>query len=298
MSNLIDSHKWRRLGWPRIVLYILCAILVLHLLQSFASSSSPSKPSNVLPETEQQRSSVDFPWYNEQHPNMAPLQNPKYTTAHLTTQERDALQTSMVEKARVAASEFQVTGIPGSVMNTASKAKKFRSLVDCWTTGSWVEDTAHYTMPHFQDPIYGSCDRKYKKSGGTSVRPAVRYTWKSQCDMINVDAQHWCQVLRGRHLLLVGDLVQYQLHELFLDTLRDGPAVCFGELNCKGMYIQDFSSCKPLTCWNVKIILYVRNQRPVSDISAMTSCLCVERWIRIMDIQQPMSLNGTLHHRV
>jgi len=57
--------------------------------------------------------------------------------------------------------------------------------------------------------------------------------------MINVDAQHWCQVLRGRHLLVVGDLVQYQLHELFLDTLRDGPAVCFGELNCKGMYRQD-----------------------------------------------------------
>ncbi|KAF1800999.1 hypothetical protein V8B55DRAFT_1530803 [Mucor lusitanicus] len=233
MSSLIDLHKWRRLGWPRIVLYVLCVILVLHLLQSFATSSPSPTPSNVLHETEQQRPSVDFPWYDEQHPNMAPLQDPKYTTAHLTTQERDALQASMIEKARAAASEFQITGIPGSIMNTASKAKKFRSLVDCWTTGSWVEDTTHYTMPHFQDPIYGSCDRKYKKSGGTGLRPAVRYTWKSQCDMINVDAQHWCQVLRGRHLLLVGDLVQYQLHELFLDTLRDGPAVCFGELNCK-----------------------------------------------------------------
>ncbi|CEP08297.1 hypothetical protein [Parasitella parasitica] len=165
---------------------------------------------------------------------MTLLQNPKYTTAHLSTEERDALQTAMIAKARAAASEFHFNGgIPGSVMNTAAKAKRFRSLVDCWTTGTWVEDTNHYTMPHFQDPLYGSCDRRYKKSGGTSIRPAVRYTWKSECDMINVDSQRWCQVLRGRHLLLVGDLVQYQLHELFLDTLRDGPTVCFGELNCK-----------------------------------------------------------------
>ena len=232
MSNLTDLNRWRRLGWPRIIIYILCVILVLHLFQTFATSAS----SSILQTTTkvEQRENADFPWYNDQHPSMASLQNSTYTTVHLTTEERDALQVSMVTKARAAASEFQYTGIPGSIMDTPSKAKKFRSLVDCWTTGTWVEDTTHYTMPHFQDPLYGSCDRKHKKSGGTSVRPAVRYAWKSQCDMINVDTQHWCQVLRGRHLLLVGDLVQYQLHELFLDTLRDGPAICFGELNCKG----------------------------------------------------------------
>ncbi|CEI87819.1 hypothetical protein RMCBS344292_02227 [Rhizopus microsporus] len=49
----------------------------------------------------------------------------------------------------------------------------------------------------------------------------------------SVNRDRWCKVLNGRHILVVGDLVQYQLHEIFLNTFRDGPTVCFGELNCR-----------------------------------------------------------------
>ncbi|KAI8049133.1 uncharacterized protein B0P05DRAFT_641872 [Gilbertella persicaria] len=241
MVNRIEAPYWRRLNWPRIILYGLSTVLVIQLIKTF--SVRPSVKDDTHLQLDTTRLVRDFPWYQRQgHPNLSPLQqHPKYITTHLSTQERQTLQENMIKKAREAvAHEFQhIKGIPGSSVYAGKPeaARQFRSLVDCWTTGEWVSVTsqsAHWTMPHFQDPLYGSCDRKFKKTGGVGRRPATNYVWKSKCDAsIDLDPGKWCSVLNGRHLMLVGDLIQYQLHELFLDTLRDGPATCFGELNCK-----------------------------------------------------------------
>lgn len=244
MSSLfVDVHRWRRLGWLRIILYLLCFLLAVHLFRSF----TPSTQSSLYSNNNYSNVTVhDFPWYKAQgNPSLTHLQNRKYTTAHLSTKQREELQQKMVLKAKErVASEFSSTvGIPGSIYhNDAINSAKFRERVDCWTTqGEWVQVPSRKNiMPHFQDPLYGSCDRKfYKSNSKEEQREAVKYVWKSKCDALEeveeeMDRDQWCEVIQGRHLLLVGDLVQYQLHELFLDTLRDGPAVCFGELNCKG----------------------------------------------------------------
>lgn len=240
MSSFLDAHRWRRMGWPRIVMYIVFVLFLLHLLTSFSISSTeqPQQQQEAIVEP----ASHDFPWYNTQgHAKLDSLQNHKFTTTHLSTEERNQLTHDTVNKAKkLVQGEFNsIQGIPGSIFNgNTRKSNQFRALVDCWTTGKWVQVASRKNlMPHFQDPLYGSCDRRFAKQnklqGGQ--RDAVKYVWQSQCDTsVELDGTQWCQVLRGRHLLVVGDLVQYQLHELFLDTLRDGPAVCFGELNCKG----------------------------------------------------------------
>ncbi|KAI8095365.1 hypothetical protein BDF21DRAFT_329317 [Thamnidium elegans] len=215
-------------------MYIVLVLFLLHLLTTFSISSTEQPQQTIL-----EPSSHDFPWYNPQgHPKLDSLQNHKYTTTHLSTEERNQLTHDTVNKAKkLVQDEFNsIQGIPGSVFNGNTRtSNQFRALVDCWTTGKWVQvPSRKYVMPHFQDPLYGSCDRKFAKQNKQGQREAVKYVWQSKCDTnIELDGAQWCKVLHGRHLLVVGDLVQYQLHELFLDTLRDGPAVCFGELNCK-----------------------------------------------------------------
>lgn len=220
MSNL---HLLKR---SRIIIYLLCFVLILHVLFSFTKQSSTTVMTRNLP------------WYTSSHPSLTSFNN-HHVQSHLSPQERQQLQADMIEKAREQAyNEFPATkGIIGSTQNTERKASEFRKRVECWTTGEWVQvESPAYIMPHFQDPIYSSCDKKYRrKNPDGSLRPAVKYVWQSKCDpKVDIDAVSWCQALNGRSLLLVGDLVQYQLHEVFLDTLRDGPTVCFGELNCKG----------------------------------------------------------------
>jgi hypothetical protein len=94
-----------------------------------------------------------------------------------------------------------------------------------------MEDDNAYQLTHIQDPIY-ACKRPFKP-----------YRWQPDdpsCPPLQpVDTQHWCHILNGRNILLAGDLVHYQYHEVLLDVFRDQPTVCYGELNCK-----DHTICK------------------------------------------------------
>jgi hypothetical protein len=133
--------------------------------------------------------------------------------------------------------EYQ--GIRGTRLIDVDETQAFREKVECWTTGQWIKDDNAFSLTHIQDPIYSSCDSKFKKltHGEDEKRDAVKYKWQpsKNCPIKKtIDSKNWCKVLRGRNMLLVGDLVHYQYHELLLDTFRDEPTVCFGELNCKG----------------------------------------------------------------
>lgn len=224
------------MGWPRIAMYIFSFLLTVHLIRTFAGAEPPVELATAV---------RDFPWYRQTHVRLNELKANKHTTTHLSTKERQKLTNNMITKAtRAVQDEFtNIRGIPGSVLRNNIEAAAFRSLVDCWTRGEWVAVPSVNVMPHFQDPLYGSCDRKFAKQNTSGAqRDAVKYVWRSECESsIEMDGENWCRVLRGRHVLLVGDLVHYQLHELFLDSLRDGPAVCFGELNCKGKLLLGFN---------------------------------------------------------
>ncbi|OAD75533.1 hypothetical protein PHYBLDRAFT_186429 [Phycomyces blakesleeanus NRRL 1555(-)] len=267
MSRLLMSLTWRRLRWTRFILYFLGLALVYHFgvtlwnsqedqqqqQQQQSSSSFLSSP-NTTPGQKNEKGSgrLDFPWYTQSHPALdIPHISDKFTTKDLSSTERQQLQDKAVADARASMVERvgEIVGIPGSRMTTTEKADRLRALVECWTgQGEWVKDAENaFRLTHMQDPVYGKCDKKfYKTNPKSSHRPATEYSWKTSltsssssssslsCPLPEkVDVQKWCEVLNGRHLLLVGDLVQYQLHEILLDAMRDGPTVCFGELNCK-----------------------------------------------------------------
>ncbi|KAG0171920.1 hypothetical protein DFQ28_000785 [Apophysomyces sp. BC1034] len=169
-----------------------------------------------------------------------------HLTTQLSTAERLQLQEDQVENAKAYVNQQQlaVQGIPGSRLQTTEEANKFRSLVDCWTRGRWAEKPRRLKLKHFQDPTFKGSDQD---------QPELR--WEPECGFDpgqTVNRTQWCEVMKGRNILLVGDLVHYQLHELFLDTLRDGPTVCFGELNCK-----DHSLCTEPSV----MLRYLRNDR-------------------------------------
>ncbi|KAI9489653.1 hypothetical protein BDB00DRAFT_770315 [Zychaea mexicana] len=190
-----------------------------------------------------------LPWYKIPHRSVVVGQ--RTMTGHLSTQKRAELQERMVQLAKTKAQEAfggdtYAGVIPGSIIRTEDQAQALRSLVDCWTQGKWVPfdetmENALLTNPpikHFQDPLYGTCDHKFYKThekDGKTWRAAVKYRWQPACALPveTIDPAEWCRVLRGRNIALVGDLVHYQMHELLLDVLRDGPVVCYGELSCK-----------------------------------------------------------------
>lgn len=170
-----------------------------------------------------------LPWYTHPHPAL-PVGN-NFSTGHLSLDQRQALWEHSVERAQQVAELVlgPIQGIPGSVHRTHEAAERVRAQIDCWTSqGQWKQQDGYHLAKHFQDPLYGKCKRQQDP-----------YVWSTPptttCPLDDtVDPVTWCSLLDGRNTLIVGDLVQYQLHEVLLDAMRDGPTVCFGELNCKG----------------------------------------------------------------
>ncbi|CAO3578828.1 unnamed protein product [Absidia cylindrospora] len=234
--------------WLRFLFYFAILVLFYHTITSFTPIHTSSN------ETRQQKQQnnvhFDFPWYKTAHPRVTMLGT--FSTSHLTTSERHQLERSMVAQARKQAKLAfdriapSMNGIPGTPIDTLDSAQEARQRIDCWTQGQWVSASAPkpktQLIQHIQDPLYSTCDKRFYKTHSPEVlRPETQYEWKpsgggdNDCSRVlpKPSPPQWCHVLNGRHILLVGDLVQYQLHELFLDSLRDGPTVCFGELNCK-----------------------------------------------------------------
>ena len=225
---------WRRV---RFLIYLAVATLIYQCLTSLRSRTSappplaPQKDENVAVnstnDSDDKMLGLDLPWYRSAHPR-SDSRNDKYVTTHLSTSERMTLQEQSVKRAREVAEA--VLGPVKEIRGTqVTDVDSLRSKINCWTTGHWIPGEGYHVPKHFQDPLYGKC-----RNGDR-----LNYHWEilqeNQCPpMQYVDPSRWCHALNGRHVLLVGDLVQYQLHDVLLDAMRDGPTVCFGELNCKG----------------------------------------------------------------
>lgn len=245
LFRLVPLHRPVTMALNANVARVVGLLLVLgliHQIYPFLPSGSPILPNRVLdfPNPFSHLNQGLLPWYKRPHGRIgAPAFDTEYswTTEHLSDQERTELQDRMVRVAGAVArdrfGDAYENMIPGSRLSNTSVAS-FRERLDCWTRrGRWVRRRTPL-LPHFQDPLYGRCDRKQ----GTN-RDAVQYAWTTppECPLMPIDAGQWCGAVGGRKLLLVGDLVHYQVHELLLDALRDGPTVCYGELNCKGQSV-------------------------------------------------------------
>ncbi|CEP14909.1 hypothetical protein [Parasitella parasitica] len=194
---------------------------------------------------------LDFPWYQKQHTRPQYKPNSTLTTLDMSAKEREIHQQKAILRAKkLAFKKFapeEYKGIRGSSLLNGEEASEFRRKVECWTRGKWVKQDEVgqiFNLKHIQDPLYSSCDNQfYKTHGATEQREATKYRWEPESDKCplstQIESKKWCRSLRGRNMLLVGDLVHYQYHELLLDAFRDDPTVCFGELNCK-----DHTICK------------------------------------------------------
>ncbi|KAI9277872.1 hypothetical protein BY458DRAFT_471852 [Sporodiniella umbellata] len=184
---------------------------------------------------------MDFPWYQKPHtrpqfrPDASLLTTDILTKDRILLQEKAISEATKLAKKRFLPSNFST--IRGTSLSEADTID-LREKLTCWTTGQWIRNEKNFHLNHLQDPIYSTCDKKFYKTHSISEkRESTLYSWKpdsSKCQISKkISSKNWCKLLRGRNMLLVGDLTHYQYHELFLDSLRNDPTACFGELNCK-----------------------------------------------------------------
>ncbi|KAF8960095.1 hypothetical protein BGZ46_001643 [Entomortierella lignicola] len=164
----------------------------------------------------------------------------------------------------------EIGRIHGSrIKNNPLLAKKIRDQIQCWTThGSWQRQNHGFSgIKHGGDSLFTKCDRDFIKSLDRKgdghhlgefddandrllVREAVKYKWvpdESICGpgsgpkMMGLEDDRakyqpftkskFCQAIGRRDLLIVGDLTQFQLHDLFLSAFETS-IVCYGDLSC------------------------------------------------------------------
>ncbi|KAI7900662.1 uncharacterized protein BX663DRAFT_152696 [Cokeromyces recurvatus] len=275
MNGSMFQPKRKERNWKRFIVYFIILFFTFQFLKLIYQLLFPNviqstvnqdqhvdykektyynnKQQNILYFYQDNQTYFDFPWYQTKHTRPQYRPNSNLTTTHLTLKERDILQQKAVLQAKKLAyrrfpKEDYETSIKGSTtVNTLEKTIAFRKRLDCWLKrGHWIRDDgkdAVYQLKHLQDPIYSTCDAQfYKTHSKDEKREAIKYRWQpaEECRFEHqLNLEQWCHILQGRHMLLVGDLVHYQFHEILLDAFRDDPTVCFGELNCK-----DHTICK------------------------------------------------------
>ncbi|CAG8454469.1 1457_t:CDS:2 [Cetraspora pellucida] len=163
------------------------------------------------------------------------------------------------------------TYIPGSnhIMDIENLIE-FRNRLDCIITkGNWVLDlTPRPLIRHKQDSIYGKCYKRYQNSGNILVEEkwklipdSAKYVWKTpkECPMPKINVEQARELISGLKFLIVGDKLQFQLHELLLDFFHEGPVQCYGENACKDHILCNITSDSPDQDRKISIMKYIRN---------------------------------------
>lgn len=209
----------------RIFFIIIVVFSSLYLfLPSTTTRRKIQKPSSVreLKPSTYHASDVDTPSYNE------------YQRRLTTAVEAARLGLQTVLKGG------PVEGIPGTAITDLKTAAKVQSGMDCITTqGSWVYNasTARQDLiRHKYEALHGVCDKQfYKHQSDDEVREAAKYTWvpseSCRTDLEMPSRADICSVLPGP-ILIAGDTLSYQMHDLFLDFFHDKAQTCYGENYC------------------------------------------------------------------
>lgn len=158
--------------------------------------------------------------------------------------------------------------IHGSVIRgDAALVQKVRDQIRCWTTyGSWQRQDQEFTpLKHLGDSRFAKCDKTFMKALDREgnghylgefdhthdrflVREAVKYRWvpdEAKCGpgpgTMGLQDQRavyeaftkpkFCEIMDERSFLVVGDVTQYQIHDVIASTFKSS-FVCYGELGC------------------------------------------------------------------
>ncbi|KAF9347863.1 hypothetical protein BGX26_000696 [Mortierella sp. AD094] len=149
--------------------------------------------------------------------------------------------------------QFSETKIPGTGLDTREKTRRFRLLMDeALNKGRWVyEPDRNY--PDLGGAIAWSKKTKNEKDRDVAInRPpfpeAGKYHWEPTIDAKELNArarakamgwyaqriqpQDFCRILGPRHIVLIGDLIHWQLHDSIMYNMFDTPQACYGDLAC------------------------------------------------------------------
>ncbi|KAG9070864.1 hypothetical protein KI688_008405 [Linnemannia hyalina] len=236
---------------------ILPGFLRIQPSSSFNSSSSPSPSSNnnnELPKVfrKQQRTR-----HRQILGSLAETYDKQNEQAQFHRIKGLKSYESRVKKAIVAANawvakklppEDQIfeSRIPGTRLDSVEKTRRFRELMSHGLDkGRWVYERKR------DYPDFGGATGWNKKKHGERDRDvaidrppfpeAGKYHWKPTTAKIGgiggwhatrIQPEEFCRILGPRHIVLVGDLIHWQLHDSIMYNMFDNPQACYGDLAC------------------------------------------------------------------
>lgn len=176
----------------------------------------------------------------------------------------------LVADALTPALERRLVGLPGTAISSRAEASALQAYLDCVSsTGEWVYEPEGITLAktgtsltvHKQEARYAACDKRFYKGDARGdgagsepaweVRESLKWSWRASptCEAIAPPSlepsagerartallpsrYRLCELLEGKHLLLVGDTTQWSLHDLLLDWTTLKPQTCYGDRYC------------------------------------------------------------------
>ncbi|KAG0361514.1 hypothetical protein BG005_008104 [Podila minutissima] len=151
--------------------------------------------------------------------------------------------------------EQDQTRIPGTGINTPEKTAQFRALMDqALNQGRWVYE-ADRDYPDFGGATGWSKKKQNERDRDVTIDRAPfpeagKYHWEPLLTSGGSDKnamtgfstipwytnriqpEDFCRILGPRHIVLVGDLIHYQLHDSIMYNMFDTPQICYGDLAC------------------------------------------------------------------
>ncbi|KAF9194872.1 hypothetical protein BGZ51_007092 [Haplosporangium sp. Z 767] len=232
--------------------------------QAVASSSIMSLPSKQLLSRQKDILASLAEKYEEEW-KLARLDGVNDLKKYTTLIQKAVLQSEVWARKRLP-DEFQHFDqrIPGTKLDTPEKTRRFRQLMDeALNQGRWVYD-AQRDYPNFGGSTGWNKKKQSERDRDVAIDRAPfpeagKYHWEplpsnasstsDTHDIFNastilgatgvsgwqanrIQPEDFCRILGPRHIVLVGDMIHWQLHDSIMYNMFDNPQVCYGDLAC------------------------------------------------------------------
>ncbi|KAF9152834.1 hypothetical protein BG015_004615 [Linnemannia schmuckeri] len=187
----------------------------------------------------------------DKHSQQAKFHRIKGTKSY-ETHVKKAVEAAKAWVAKMMPPEIQVfeSRIPGTKLDNPGKTRRFRELMSKGLDkGRWVYE------PERDYPDFGGATGWNKKKHGERDRDvaidrapfpeAGKYHWQPTLakkaktgertggwHATRIQPEEFCRILGPRHIVLVGDLIHWQLHDSIMYNMFDNPQACYGDLAC------------------------------------------------------------------
>ncbi|KAF9922826.1 hypothetical protein FBU30_007034 [Linnemannia zychae] len=134
------------------------------------------------------------------------------------------------------------TRILGTRIDTVQKTRRFRQLMtEALDSGQWVYEPDR-DYPDFGGATAWSKKKQNERDRDVAIdRPPFPEAGKYHWEPFNATGgwhsnrilpEEFCRILGTRHILLIGDVIHWQLHDSIMYNMFDTPQICYGEMAC------------------------------------------------------------------